>query len=108
MQQLLEQHGPYNTPAQQRHGYGYGHGGPTAAVDAPLFSDDGKRLTRAERCRREALAAFGGLSMDDVSKSTPGLAERKSKTKRVMTMKDWEGGAGRRAAGARAGSENYR
>eukprot|EP00729_Bicosta_minor_P018868 gene18868-3865_t len=43
-----------------------------------------RRMTRVERARQEALAAFGGLSFDDVSNRPV------AKTKTVMTMKDWE------------------
>eukprot|EP00729_Bicosta_minor_P001023 gene1023-7728_t len=55
-----------------------------------------RRMTRVERARQEALAAFGGLSFDDVSNKP------QVKAKPVMTMKDWE------SAGMRSNSNSNR
>lgn len=58
---------------------------PKHAQPRPPSTEPPPRLTRVERARLEALAAFGGLSFDDVAKTN-----QKMKSKRVMTMKDWE------------------
>ena len=62
---------------------------PQPAHPRPPSTDPPPRLTRVERARLEALAAFGGLSFDDMA-STARMPHKNLKSKRVMTMKDWE------------------
>eukprot|EP00039_Didymoeca_costata_P032675 m.38830 g.38830 ORF g.38830 m.38830 type:complete len:961 (-) comp9479_c1_seq1:70-2952(-) len=46
-----------------------------------------KHMSRVERARLEALAAFGGMTLGDVARTT---RTQSSSVKPVMTMKDWE------------------
>ena len=43
-------------------------------------------VSRAERARQEALAAFGGMTLGEVARDSP----KKRSVKAVMTMKEWE------------------
>lgn len=64
----LDAHTP---PAADAHGDGAvtpsGVDGSAAAALTPGTHDGGRRMSRVERARLEAMAAFGGLSFDDVS-----------------------------------------